>query len=69
MSRKGNYWDNAVAENFFGLIKKELLNHLHVETRDSAELVIFDYINGWYNPNQIHSKLDYMSPNEFEDVN
>lgn len=66
MSRKGNCWDNAVAENFFGLIKKEVLNHLHFETRAKAELVIFDYINGWYNPNRIHSKLGYMSPNEFE---
>ncbi len=66
MSRKGNCWDNAVAENFFGLIKKEALNHLHFETRAKAELAIFDYINGWYNPNRIHSKLGYMSPNEFE---
>ncbi len=69
MSRKGNCWDNAVAENFFGLIKKEVLNHLHFETRANAELVIFDYINGWYNPNRIHSKLGYMSPNEFEAAN
>ncbi len=69
MSRKGNCWDNAVAKNFFSLIKKEVLNHLHFETRANAELVIFDYINGWYNPNRVHSKLGYMSPNEFEAVN
>ena len=69
MSRKGNCWDNAVAENFFGLIKKEVLNHLHFETKTKAELVIFDYINGWYNPNRIHSKLGYMSPNEFGAAN
>ena len=69
MSRKGNCWDNAVAENFFGLIKKEVLNHLHFETRAKAELVVFDYINGWYNPNRIHSKLGYLSPNEFEEEN
>lgn len=69
MSRKGNCWDNAVAENFFGLIKKEVLNHLQFKTRSHAELVIFDYINGWYNPNRIHSKLGYLSPNKFEEVN
>lgn len=69
MSRKGNCWDNAVAENFFGLIKKEMINHLHFATRNSAELVVFDYINGWYNSQRIHSKLGYMSPNEFEAVN
>lgn len=69
MSRRANCWDNAVAENFFGLIKKEVINHLHFKTRSSAELVIFDYINGWYNPHRIHSKLGYLSPNEFEAVN
>ncbi|MBX9598045.1 MAG: IS3 family transposase [Burkholderiales bacterium] len=62
MSRKGNCWDNAIAENFFGLIKKEVLNHLHFEARANAELVVFDYTNGWYNPSRIHSKLGYMSP-------
>ena len=69
MSRKANCWDNAIAENFFGLIKKEILNHFYFETRHSAELVIFDYINGWCNPNRIHSKLGYLSPNEFEAAN
>ena len=58
-----------MAENFFGLIKKEVLNHLHFDTRAKAELAIFDYINGWYNPNRIHSKLGYVSPNEFEAAN
>ena len=41
MSRKGSFCDNAVAENFFGLIKKEVLNHLHFETRAKAELAIY----------------------------
>jgi transposase InsO family protein len=69
MSRKGNCWDNAVAENFFGLIKKECLNHTIFETRAMAELYVFDYINGWYNTVRIHSKLGYLSPDEFEAVN
>jgi putative transposase len=69
MSRKANCWDNSVAENFFGLIKKEFLNHYTFETRASAQLGIFNYINGWYNPHIIHSKLGYLSPDEFEEKN
>ena len=69
MSRKANCWDNAVAENFFGLIKKEFLNHYKFETQVSAKLGIFNYINGWYNPHRIHSKLGYLSPDEYEKKN
>lgn len=67
MSRKGNCWDNSVAENFFGLIKKEFLNHYKFETQASAKLGIFNYINGWYNPHRIHSKIGYLSPDEYEE--
>ena len=69
MSRKGNCWDNAVAENFFGLIKKEFLNHYKFETHTGARLGIFNYISGWYNPHRSHSKLGYLSPDEFEEKN
>lgn len=69
MSRKANCWDNSVAENFFGLIKREFLNHYIFETRSSAQLGIFNYIYGWYNPHRIHSKLGYLSPDEFEEKN
>lgn len=69
MSRKGNCWDNAVAENFFGLIKKEFLIHYKFDTRDGARLGIFNYISGWYNPHRSHSKLGYLSPDEFEKKN
>jgi putative transposase len=69
MSRKGNCWDNAVAENFFGLIKKEYINHVVFVTRDMAKLGVFDYIEGWYNTQRIHSKLNYLTPNEFEVLN
>ena len=48
MSRKGNCWDNAVAENFFGIIKKEYINQTRFTTRNQAKLGIFDYIEGWY---------------------
>jgi putative transposase len=69
MSRKANCWDNSVAENFFGLIKKEFLTHYTFETQASAKLGIFNYINGWYNPHRIHSKLGYLSPDEYEEKN
>lgn len=66
MSRKGNCWDNSVAENFFGMIKREFLNHYRFATLASAKLGIFNYIDGWYNPHRSHSKLGYLSPDEFE---
>ena len=66
MSRKGNCWDNAVAENFFGIIKKEYISQVKFITRNQAKLGIFDYIEAWYNPQRIHSKLGYLSPSEFE---
>jgi putative transposase len=68
MSRKGNCWDNAVAENFFGIIKKEYINLIKFDTRNQAKLGIFDYIEGWYNTQRIHSKLGYLTPKEFNDL-
>mgnify|MGYP000544179896 CR=1 FL=1 len=67
MSRKANCWDNAVAENFFGIIKKEYISQMKFITRAQAKLGIFDYIEAWYNPQRIHSKLGYLSPNTFEE--
>lgn len=69
MSRKGNCWDNAVAENFFGIIKKEYIYHTKFATRAQGRVGIFDYIEGWYNTQRIHSKLGYLSPDEFENLN
>ena len=66
MSRKGNCWDNAVAENFFGIIKKEYINQTRFTTRNQAKLDIFDYIECWYNTQRIYSKLDYLTPVEFD---
>jgi transposase InsO family protein len=68
MSRKGNCWDNAVAENFFGIIKKEYINQTKFDTRNQAKLGIFDYIEGWYNTQRIHSKLEYLTPVEFDNL-
>lgn len=66
MSRKGNCWDNAVAESFFGSLKKELVHHIRFRTREEARTAIFDYIEVFYNRNRLHSSLNYLTPEEFE---
>lgn len=65
MSRKGNCWDNAVAESFFKTIKSELLNRHKFENISEVYSAIFDYIDGWYNTKRIHSYLDGKSPSEY----
>lgn len=62
MSRKGNCWDNAVAESFFKTIKTECLNKHRFDSLVQARRVIFDYIDGWYNTIRIHSYLGGKSP-------
>jgi putative transposase len=65
-SRKGNCWDNAVVESFFATLKRELVNGEVYRTRDEAAAAIFDYIEGFYNPERLHSTLGYLSPVNFE---
>lgn len=62
MSRKGNCWDNAVAESFFKTIKTEELNNYQLISADNLNSLVFKYIEGWYNTRRIHSSLDGMSP-------
>ena len=62
MSRKGNCWDNAVAESFFKTIKIEALNRYHFTSINTLERVIFRYIDGFYNTIRIHSSLGGISP-------
>jgi len=62
MSRKGNCWDNAVAESFFKTIKTEELNSYQLIKADKLNSLVFKYIEGWYNTRRIHSSLDGMSP-------
>jgi len=64
MSRRGNCWDNAVAESFFKTIKKEALNRYNFTSIEEVYTVVFDYIDGWYNTKRIHSSLGYLSPRE-----
>jgi len=66
MSRRGNCYDNAVAESFFKTLKKELVRKSIFLTRDEARLKIFEYIEMYYNSKRRHSYLGFVSPNEFE---
>lgn len=68
MSRKGNCWDNAVAESFFHTLKTELTHQYKFKTREEAKHVIFEYIEVFYNRIRIHSANNYLSPAEFETV-
>ena len=69
MSRKGNCWDNAVAESFFKTLKTELVYHKVYWTRKEAEIDIFEYIETWYNTNRRHSALNGKTINEFNQIN
>ncbi|UWQ55439.1 IS3 family transposase [Leisingera caerulea] len=66
MSGKGNCYDNAAVETFFKTIKAELIWRRSWPTRRAAELAIFEYINGFYNPRRKHSALGWKSPLAFE---
>jgi transposase InsO family protein len=66
MSRRGDCWDNAVAESFFATLECELIARHTWQTRAEARQAIFRYIEGWYNPTRRHSTLGYVSPMEYE---
>lgn len=66
MSRRGNCWDNAVAESFFSSLKKERVKKRVYKTRDLARADIFDYIEVFYNRSRRHSHLGGISPEAFE---
>jgi len=66
MSRKGNCWDNAVAESFFHSLKTELVHHCDFSTRAEAKQEIFEYIEVFYNRKRRHSANDYSSPADYE---
>ena len=66
MSRKGNCWDNAVAENFFKILKSELIYQIHKLQYEQTRIEIFEFIEIWYNKKRKHSYLNYLSPEQFE---
>ena len=66
MSRRGDCYDNAVVESFFGTLKTERIHHQTYQTRSQAKADVFAYIETWYNPRRRHSSLGYLSPVAYE---
>jgi len=66
MSRKGNCWDNAVAESFFHTLKTQLTHHVRFRDKNEAEQALFNYIEAYYNRRRRHSVIGYRTPAEFE---
>lgn len=69
MSRKGECYDNAVAESFFSTLKAELVDDEDYRTREQAKQSLFEYIEVFYNRQRRHSYLGYVSPDEYERAN
>ena len=65
MSRKGNCWDNAPMESFWGKMKCEWLNHQRFTTRDAARAAVFEYIEIFYNRQRIHQSNGYLTPEDY----
>ena len=68
MGRRGDAFDNAVAESFFATLETELLDRHSFRTRDEARLAVFTYIEGFYNARRRHSTLGQRSPDRFEEM-
>jgi len=66
MSKKGDCWDNAVAESFFHTLKVELVHRNKFKTRDEGKRKIFEYVEMYYNRRRAHSTLGNLSPSEYE---
>ncbi len=66
MSRKGNCWDNAVAESLIGTLKTEFVDHTEWHTRQQAHAELFEYLEVFYNRKRRHSALGFLSPAEYE---
>ncbi len=67
IGRRGDAFDNAVAESFFATLETELLDRRSFKRRDQARLEVFEFIEGFYNPRRRHSALGYVSPERFEE--
>jgi len=66
VGRTGQCWDNALAEAFFSILKRELISTRSWPTRTAAHNAIFDFIEGWFNLHRLHSSVGYLSPNDYE---
>ena len=63
-SKKGYPYDNASMESFNAILKKEEVNLSSYDNLENTKLILFNFIESWYNNTRIHSKIDYMTPNE-----
>ena len=68
MNGAGTWYDNAPMESFFGTLKSELVHHRAYRTRTDAKADVFYYIESFYNRRRLHSALDYLSPEEYEQL-
>jgi putative transposase len=66
MGSVGDAYDNAMAESFFATLEREVLDRRRFKTQAEAKLVVFEWIEGWYNPHRRHSSLGRKSPVNFE---
>ncbi len=66
MGSVGDCYDNAMAESFFATLECELLARTSLRNPREAELRVFQFIEGWYNPRRRHSGIEYLSPNNYE---
>lgn len=68
ISRKGDCWDNAVAESFFKTLKTECIYRNKYATKKQTTVSVFENIETWYNTHRSHSSLNYLSPEEFGEL-
>jgi putative transposase len=68
MGSVGDSLDNALAENFLSTLKVERIYRPNYRTREEAELDLFRFIDGWYNPRRIQRELGWLSPDEYEEA-
>ena len=66
MGSVGDAYDNAICESFFATLECELLDRRQFQTKAEARIAIFEFIEGWYNPDRRHSALGYQSPIAYE---
>ena len=69
MSRKGNCWNNAEAENFFKILKSEMIYHVKYQSILHAKNDVFEFIEIWYNRKRIHECLGYKTPEQYGKIN
>jgi putative transposase len=66
MGSVGDAYDNAMGESFFATLECELLDRRKFQSKAKARMAIFEFIEGWYNPERRHSALGYLSPIDYE---